>query len=97
MKVEEGLSVADAAERSGAHRSTVYRLIDRFHAGGWAALKSVDCPGEGSAPKVRGILRPRRVHGHSPRSERRSDGNPSHVRAQRPSTAGANMGSMPRE
>jgi len=39
MKVEEGLSVADAAERSGVHRSTVYRLIDRYHAGGCAALK----------------------------------------------------------
>lgn len=39
MKVNEGLSVADAAESSGVHRSTVYRLMERFAAGGWAALR----------------------------------------------------------
>lgn len=39
MKVQEGLSVADAADTSGVHRSTVYRLMERFAIGGWAALK----------------------------------------------------------
>ncbi len=39
MKVQKGLSVGDVAARSGVHRSTVYRLMERFTAGGWAALR----------------------------------------------------------
>jgi transposase InsO family protein len=39
IKVHEGLSAAEAAESSGVHRSTVYRLLERFASGGWPALK----------------------------------------------------------
>lgn len=35
----EGMSARRAAERSGVHRATVYRLVARFEAGGWAALR----------------------------------------------------------
>jgi transposase InsO family protein len=35
----EGMSPAVAANRSGVHRATVYRLIARFDAGGWAGLR----------------------------------------------------------
>ena len=34
---DQGLSVARAAECSGVHRSTVYRLLERFDRGGWGA------------------------------------------------------------
>jgi transposase InsO family protein len=33
-----GMPVPEAAERSGVHRSTAYRLLRRFDGGGWAAL-----------------------------------------------------------
>lgn len=36
---DQGMAVADAAANSGVHRSTVYRLLARFDAGGWSALK----------------------------------------------------------
>src|SRR2546423_4406143 len=37
--VERGLTPERAAASSGVHRSTVYRLLARFAAGGWEALK----------------------------------------------------------
>jgi transposase InsO family protein len=37
--VMAGLSPEVAAATSGVHRSTVYRLLARFRAGGWAALR----------------------------------------------------------
>jgi transposase len=37
--VEGGLTPEEAAASSGVHRSTVYRLLARFAAGGWAALR----------------------------------------------------------
>lgn len=40
--VLEGVPAAVVAARCGVHRSTVYRLRDRYRAGGWAAL--VDQP-----------------------------------------------------
>jgi transposase InsO family protein len=36
--VEAGMSPEQAAACSGVHRSTVYRLLARFRAGGWASL-----------------------------------------------------------
>jgi transposase InsO family protein len=35
----EGMSVQRAASCSGVHRATVYRLVARFEAGGWQALR----------------------------------------------------------
>jgi len=40
--VEQGSSPEEAAASSGVLRSTVYRLLARFRAGGWVALKA--CP-----------------------------------------------------
>jgi transposase InsO family protein len=37
--VEGGLSVADAAACFGVHRSSVYRLLERFREDGWAGLR----------------------------------------------------------
>jgi transposase InsO family protein len=43
-KMEElGLSPEEAAASSGVHRSTAYRLRERFRAGGWAALRDRPC------------------------------------------------------
>jgi transposase InsO family protein len=35
----QGMSARAAAECSGVHRATVYRLVRRFEAGGWAGLR----------------------------------------------------------
>ena len=37
--VESGMTPEAAAAASGVHRSTVYRLLARFAAGGWSALR----------------------------------------------------------
>jgi transposase InsO family protein len=37
--VESGMTLEAAAAASGVHRSTVYRLLARFAAGGWSALR----------------------------------------------------------
>ena len=37
--VEQGLTPEQAAACSGVHRSTVYRLLARFRAGGWEGLR----------------------------------------------------------
>lgn len=36
---EQGMTPEEAAACPGVHRSTVYRLLARFAAGGWEALK----------------------------------------------------------
>ena len=37
---ESGLTPGQAAACSGVHRSTVYRLLERFDQGGWQALRA---------------------------------------------------------
>ena len=37
--VEQGMTAGEAAASSGVHRTTVYRLLARFRAGGWEAVQ----------------------------------------------------------
>lgn len=50
--VELGLSADEAAASSGVHRSSVYRMLERFRVGGWAGLRE-----RSSAP----VSQPRRL------------------------------------
>lgn len=68
----EGMSPELAAASSGVHRSTVYRLLCRFEAGGWAALQDrrpipVRQPRRCSAELEQQILKARSESRYGPR------------------------------
>jgi transposase InsO family protein len=71
--VNEGLSPSAAAVVCGVSRATAYRLVERYRAGGWAALRDRSsapkrCPRRLDADAERQILELRRRTGWGPRA-----------------------------
>jgi transposase InsO family protein len=71
--VNAGVAPSVAAERCGVSRATAYRLVARYRAGGWAALRDRSsaphhCPKRLSAAAEEEILELRRSTGWGPRT-----------------------------